>query len=107
MAGSSRHLTFTLACMLSVGACGTRGSYDPIPEASQRLVVTPQALAVLTQQQTFFALPAEITFGGPGGRSALYLLFPPEWRAHGAPLKAYLALEPLVGEAVQREPARV
>jgi hypothetical protein len=62
---------------------------------------------VLTRAETSSGLPAQITFGGPSGRSALYLQFPPEWRAHGAPLRAYLTLEPLAGEAPEAEPVRV
>jgi hypothetical protein len=107
MAGSSTHLAFTVACMLLASACSTRGGYDPIPETSERLVVTPKALAVLAQPGAFSALPAQITFGATNGRSALYLQFPPEWRAHGSPRKAYLTLEPLAGEAVQGELVRV
>jgi hypothetical protein len=107
MAASTAQFASVLSCSLLAGACGARASYDPIPETSERVVETPSALAVLAQGTAFSGLPAEITFGDPRGRSALFLQFPAEWRTHGAPHQAYLALEPLAGEATEAEPVRV
>jgi hypothetical protein len=107
MAASTTQFASALACSLLAGACGAHASYDPIPETSERVVETPSALAVLAQGTAFSGLPAEITFGDPRGPSALFLQFPAEWRAHGAPRKAYLALEPLAGQATEAEPVRV
>jgi hypothetical protein len=97
-----------LLVSVSVSACGApSGAFDAIPDASQRLVATPSSVAVLSQAHTTTGLPSEVTFGDASGRSALYLEFSPEWRAHGAPLKGFVALEPRLGEARDAEPVTV
>jgi hypothetical protein len=96
------------AVLVSVSACGApSGGFESIPDASQRLVATPSGVAVLTQAHATTGLPSEVTFGDASGRSALYLEFSPEWRAHGAPLKGFLALEPRAGEAPDGEPVTI
>jgi hypothetical protein len=102
-----RHLLTTFACVLLCAACGSGANYDPIPVASQRWVQTPSELAVLTQEQAQSGLPGAVTFGAASGRSAIFLRFPPEWRARGVPLRAFLALEPRAGTAVEAELVRV
>ena len=94
--------------LIGVCACGSSsGVFDAIPDASQRLVATPSGMAALSQAQLATGLASEVTFGDASGRSALYLEFSPEWRAHGAPLKGYLALEPRAGEAPDAEPVTI
>jgi len=101
------HFSAILACFLLPTACSHRAGPVAIPEASERLVETPSGLAVLSQSQSQSGLPGDITFGDPSGRSALYLQFPPEWRARGAPLQGFLVLEPRSGEMPDPEPVPV
>jgi len=101
------YLARVLTCMLLGSACSSHGALLPIPAGSQRLVQTPSGIAVLTQAEAQTGLPGDITFGGPNGRSALYLQFSPEWRAHGAPLRGFLVLEPLTGAAPEPEPVAI
>ncbi|HEY0464131.1 MAG TPA: DNRLRE domain-containing protein, partial [Polyangiaceae bacterium] len=44
-------------------------------------------------------LASEIRFGGPLGRSALYLKFPSDWRTRGIPRQAFLVLSARAGSA--------
>jgi hypothetical protein len=105
---SSARVARVVACALLAGACGKQGSgLDAIPIASQRLVATPSAVAVLSQAHSVTGLPGDVSFGDPSGRSALYLQFSDEWRAHGPPLKGFLALETRVGETPDPEPVTV
>jgi hypothetical protein len=88
-------------------ACGSRGGPLAIPDASSRFVETPSALAVLGQSEAASGLAGAVTFGTAHGRSALYLQFSPEWRAHGAPIRGFLALQPRSGQAIDAEPIQV
>jgi hypothetical protein len=93
----------TFACAVGAFACSSHGGTAAIPDSSSLLVATPSGLAVLAQAQSYAGLPGAITFGDPGGRSALYLQFSAEWRARGAPFRGFLALEPRAGEAPNSE----
>jgi hypothetical protein len=78
-----------------------------MPEQSRRLVMTPSGIAVLAQGRSFSGLPGEIIFGDPGGRSALYLQFPAEFRANGAPLRAFLTLDARTEAPPESQPTQV
>ncbi len=93
---------------LLLGGCGARAvGLDTIPNASQRVVATPSRIAVLSQGHSTTGLPGDVTFGDASGRSALYLEFPLEWRAHGAPFAGFITLQPREGEAPDPEPVTV
>jgi hypothetical protein len=98
-----------LSCLLCLvgGAACAQPSPAALTDASVRSVETPSAVAVLSQTRTESGLPGAITFGDPRGRSALFLQFPAAWRAQGAPLRAYLVLEPRVGSPPDPEPVTV
>lgn len=72
---------------------------------SARVVASPNGIAALSSDHATLGLPAEICFGGPLGRSALYLAFPSTWRARGTPRKAVLTLTPREGAPI--DPAQV
>ena len=79
----------------------------PIPVASERSVLVPSGLAVLEPGGSHEGQPGSITFGSASGRSALYLCFPPEWRAGGTPARAFIALEPREDSMPSGEPVRI
>jgi hypothetical protein len=103
----SAHFAAIFACLALAEACSNRAGPTAIPDASERLVATPSGLAVLCESRSQVGVPGDITFGDPSGRSALYLQFPPEWRARGAPRKGFLVLEPRSGQMPDPEPVRV
>jgi hypothetical protein len=97
-----------IGSLFAIGACSPRGAtFDGVPLASQRMVAAPSSIAALAQGDSFAGLPSAITFGDPNGRSALFLQFPATWRAHGAPLKGFLALEPRAGATPDAEPVTI
>jgi len=65
--------------------------------ARERLVSPPSSMVALAADGAVTGSSGGIHFGGPRGRSALYLKFPSEWRARGAPLQAFIALSPRAG----------
>jgi hypothetical protein len=69
-----------------------------------RLVSTPSSIACLSSDRAASGLSSEIRFGGPFGRSALYLKFPDEWRARGMPRRAFLTLSAREGSASSATP---
>jgi len=101
-----RPLSGFLLCLIGGAACAHR-SPAALTATSARSVETPTAIAVLSQARTESGLPGEITFGGPRGRSALFLRFPSSFRAQGAPLRAYLVLEPRIGAPPDSEPISI
>jgi len=103
---TTRNFSAFFLCLVGGAACAQRRP-AALTETSVRSVETPSALAVLSQAQAESGLPGEITFGDPRGRSALFLRFPSAWRAQGAPLRAFLVLEPRVGSAPDPEPVSV
>ncbi len=80
---------------------------EVMPAASERTVLAPSSLAVLSSSRDYAGAPSAITFGGVSGRSALYLRFPAEWRARGAPRRAFIALEPQADAPPSSEPVRI
>ncbi|HEY4103459.1 MAG TPA: hypothetical protein VGM44_06190 [Polyangiaceae bacterium] len=105
----ARVLIFGLVALsgaFTLVGCAPR-TLAPIPAASERWVATPTSLAVLSQSGELDGVPGALTFGGASGRSALYLQFPNEWRQRGAPLAAFLALEPREDAANDAESVRV
>lgn len=67
--------------------------------ARERLVSWPSSIAYVSSDRALAGLPGEIRFGGPLGRSALYLKFPSEWRTRGAPQRAFVTLSAREGSA--------
>jgi len=63
----------------------------------ERLVSNPSRIAFLASDRARAGLGGEIRFGGPLGRSALYLKFPTAWRTRGIPRRAFLTLSPREG----------
>jgi hypothetical protein len=88
---SSRLIPFVGWALLA-SAC-TRPSREASAQfASERLVSAPSHIASLSSDRGAPGLSGEIRFGGPLGRSALYLKFPSEWRTRGVPQQAFLTL---------------
>jgi len=75
--------------------------------AQLRLVSTPTRIAFVSSDRQATGLSGEIRFGGPLGRSALYLKFPNEWRSHGVPRQAFLTLAAREGSASSDSPVIV
>ena len=89
----ARWVLFASAFWLS--ACAKPSTLKS-PSGARR-VTTPNGMASLCSDHETTGLPAEIRFGGSFGRSALYLKFPPESRAHASTLRAFVALSPRAG----------
>jgi hypothetical protein len=70
----------------------------------ERLVSSPSSIAFVSSARAQSGLDDEIRFGGPQGRSALFLKFPGEWRARGIPQQAFLTLSAREGSAVSNSP---
>jgi len=102
----NRRFALSLLGCIEFAGCAPRASTS-IPAASGRSVLLPSALAVVEQGHTHDGAPGAITFGAASGRSALYLRFPSEWRASGAPLRAFIALEPRDDALPGSEPVRI
>ncbi|MBI3206746.1 MAG: hypothetical protein HYZ29_34745 [Myxococcales bacterium] len=70
---------------------------DPVPADSQRLVVEPEALAVVEgRERAPTELPASVTFGSSAGTTAtFYLRFPDVWRDKRRIEAAFVILEPM------------
>ena len=89
---------FTLAALTLCACARPRPDLADSPH-SVRLVATPNSIAALSAAQVTLGLPAEICFGGPLGRSALYLTFPAIGRERGAPQQAFISLSARSGAA--------
>ncbi|HET7540937.1 MAG TPA: hypothetical protein VFK05_13735 [Polyangiaceae bacterium] len=86
-----------LGLALAAEAC-SRPSREPgAALARERWVSTPSSIAHVSSARGSTGLSGEIRFGGPLGRSALYLKFPSAWRAQGTPFQAFLTLSPREG----------
>ncbi len=73
---------------------------DPVPADSQRLVVEPERMAVVSAKSEPRAgeIPPAVAFGSRAdGAIALYLAFPPVWRRAKHVEAAFLVLEPMPG----------
>jgi hypothetical protein len=71
----------------------------PVSEDSQRLVLEPEALAVVSAERSYESgPPPAVTFGSRAeGASAIYLRFPPTTSDASRIQSAFLLLEPLPG----------
>jgi hypothetical protein len=81
-----------VAIALGSSACTRPGRESAAQVARERLVSGPSSIAYVSPDSDAPGSSGEICFGGPRGRSALYLKFPSEWRTHGIPAKALLRL---------------
>ncbi len=84
-------LTIVVSALCS-GACARASRESSAQLARERLVSSPSSIATLSSERAVAGLSGEIRFGGPLGRSALYLKFPSEWRSRGLPQQAFLTL---------------
>jgi len=100
---SWRALVFVSLSLIS-GGCAQPKSAPSAPPARKRIVSSPSSIAFVSSDRERSGLSGEIRFGGPLGRSALYLKFPTEWRALGTPRQAFLTLSPREGSAVSDSP---
>lgn len=73
----------------------------PVDDKQARWVVVPTQIAALEQGQSSQGVPAQVRFGGAFGRSALFLKFADDWRAHGVPTRAFLTLSVREGAPVE------
>jgi len=96
-------ISWQAATMLGIAffSCGcARANRDSGAQlARERVVSSPSSIAYVSSERAVAGLSGEIRFGGPLGRSALYLKFPNEWRTKGPPRKAFLTLSPREGSA--------
>jgi len=100
--------SLALVSLFGVVACArARGEAPQIPEASQRVVLTPSALAVLSGSQANEGAPSAVTFGDANGASALYLDFSKDWQRLGVPLAAFLALDAREGAVHDSVPVTI
>jgi hypothetical protein len=94
------------AVALSSSACAP-GREPKAELARERLVSAPSEIAYVSSSRTVPGLSSEVRFGGPRGRSALYLKFPSEWRARGVPQRAFLTLSAREGSASSALPVTI
>jgi len=92
---------------LAASACARTRGEPMAARARERIVSTPSAIAFAASERDAFGLGDAIRFGGPRGRSALYLKFPGDWRARGIPERAFLTLTARESSAVSNEPVSV
>ncbi|HYP86783.1 MAG TPA: hypothetical protein VEQ59_01485 [Polyangiaceae bacterium] len=83
-----------LALALAADGCSQPRREPGAALARERLVSLPSSIAHVSSARSSAGLSADIRFGGPLGRSALYLKFPGEWRTQGIPVQAFLTLSP-------------
>jgi hypothetical protein len=88
-----------LALALGSSGCARPNREPGAALARARLVSLPSSIAQVSSAQRSDGLGGEIRFGGPLGRSALYLKFRGEWRTHGVPVQAFLTLSPRAASA--------
>jgi hypothetical protein len=93
-----------LTLSLISGSCAHPKLAPSAQLVRQRVVSSPRSIAFVSSQREAFGLGGEVRFGGPLGRSALYLKFPAEWHALGIPRQAFLTLSPREGSAVSNSP---
>lgn len=80
-------------------ACARPSRQPSASLARERLVSSPSCIAFVSSDRVPTGLSGELRFGGPLGRSALYLKFPSEWRARGIPERAFVTLSARAGSA--------
>ncbi|HEX2673980.1 MAG TPA: DNRLRE domain-containing protein [Polyangiaceae bacterium] len=101
---SSRRSLTLLALALVSGGCAHPKPAPSQQLGGQRVVSSPSGIAFVSSDRDVSGLSGEIRFGGPQGRSALYLKFPTDWRSLGTPRQAFLSLSPREGSAVSDSP---
>jgi len=100
----SRRSFAAIASLLCASACARASDEAATRLARVRLVSAPSSIAYLSSERAASGLSGEIRFGGPLGRSALFLKFPGDWRAHGVPRRAFLTLSAREGSASSATP---
>ena len=93
-----------VAIALGSSACARPGRESAAQVARVRLVSAPSSIAYVSPASDAPGLSGEICFGGPLGRSALYLKFANEWRKQGVPSEAFLTLFAHEGSASSDAP---
>ncbi len=83
-----------LVLALGVSHCARAQRAPNAARARERWVSGPSSIAQVSSAHRADGMNDEIRFGGPLGRSALYLKFPSEWRTHGSVVQAFLVLSP-------------
>jgi len=101
---SSWRTLLAVGIALTASACGRAHGGPMAARAGERLVSTPSAIAFAASERDVSGLGDGIRFGGPRGRSALYLKFPGDWRGRGIPERAFLTLSAREASAVSNEP---
>lgn len=97
-------LTVLLGIAWASCACARSGRESSAALAGERLVSSPSSIAYVASDRPAAGLTGEIRFGGPRGRSALYLKFPSEWRTRGIPQHAFVTLSAREGSATSAQP---
>ncbi|HYQ42632.1 MAG TPA: DNRLRE domain-containing protein [Polyangiaceae bacterium] len=90
--------------VLGLSGCARHNAEPRATLALQRIVSTPSSIAFVSSDRATPGLGGEIRFGGPLGRSALYLKFPSELRTRGVPRQAFLTLSPREASAISASP---
>lgn len=90
--------------VLGSGGCARASREATAQLARERLVSAPSSIAYLSSARAASGLGPTIRFGGPFGRSALYLKFSNEWRARGIPRRAFLTLSVSENSATEAAP---
>ena len=93
-----------LALALAASSCARRTPDHASRLAATRIVNSPSSIAYVSTDREVSSSSGEFRFGGPLGRSALYLKFPREWQAHGIPVQAFLTLFAREGSASTNTP---
>jgi len=88
---------FSLAFASS--SCARQNAEPQAMLLGQRIVSRPSSIAFVSSDRVAAGLAGEIRFGGPLGRSALYLKFQSEPRTGRLPQKAFLTLAAREGGA--------
>ncbi|HKO54159.1 MAG TPA: DNRLRE domain-containing protein [Polyangiaceae bacterium] len=89
-----------LALALGSSGCARANRDGAAPLARERFVSTPSSMAYVSTERDILGLTGSLRFGGPLGRSALYLKFPSQWRARGIPEQAFLTLSARESSAI-------
>jgi hypothetical protein len=89
------------------GRCTKGPATEPPPVDTQRVVVAPREIAVVSSRGTDSALGDEIPLGGSKGSVIVLLRFPAPWGNRVRIASAFLTLEPSPGSLPHLEPVHV
>jgi len=81
-----------VALTIASSACSRATRSSAARVAPLRMVCAPSGMAYVSTAGDASGLKGDLRFGGPLGRSAVYLKFSAEWRARGIPEQAFLTL---------------